>query len=129
FRTSADGEKLVAAVRSAAARASDSVPGTSIALQGGIVRLPLERTEESLRLCAEYGHCARAHGLGADEASLIGGGSDASTSSGLGIPSIDGLGPRGSGFHTKDEQIEVMSLVPKAQALARFLAGRVVRAG
>ena len=70
---------------------------------------------------------ARASGLGDEEAPLIGGGSDASTSSAMGIPSIDGLGPRGKGFHTKDEQIEVASLVPKAQALARFLAGEPPR--
>jgi glutamate carboxypeptidase len=44
----------------------------------------------------------------------------------LGIASIDGLGPRGSGFHTKDECIELGTLVPKAQALARFLALRGV---
>jgi glutamate carboxypeptidase len=41
-----------------------------------------------------------------------------------GIPSIDGLGPRGAGFHTHDEHIELGSLVPKAAALVRFLAGR-----
>jgi len=75
---------------------------------------------------AEYAGCARVHGLGGDEAPLIGGGSDASTTSAMGIPSIDGLGPRGSGFHTKDEQIDVSSLVPKAQALARFIAQRRV---
>ena len=68
--------------------------------------------------------CARASGLGGGEAALIGGGSDASTSSAMGIASIDGLGPRGIGFHTKDEHIERRSLVPKAQALARFLAAR-----
>jgi glutamate carboxypeptidase len=39
----------------------------------------------------------------------------------MGIASIDGLGPRGIGFHTKDEQIEIATLVLKAQALARFL--------
>jgi glutamate carboxypeptidase len=85
--------------------------------------LPLERTPASLALCAEYAACARLSGLGDGEAPLIGGGSDASTSSAMGIPSIDGLGPRGEGFHTHDERIEVRSLVPKAQALARFLAG------
>ena len=73
---------------------------------------------------AAYAACARASGLGGDEAPLIGGGSDASTSSSMGIASIDGLGPRGVGFHTKDERIEVATLVPKAQALARFLASR-----
>ena len=56
------------------------------------------------------------------EAGLIGGGSDASTSGAMGIASIDGLGPRGIGFHTHDEQIEIGTLVQKAQALARFLA-------
>jgi glutamate carboxypeptidase len=71
-----------------------------------------------------YGACARAYGLGDGEAALVGGGSDASTSSAMGIPSIDGLGPRGTGFHTHDEQIEIATLVPKAQALAHFLATR-----
>ncbi len=42
----------------------------------------------------------------------------------MGIPSIDGLGPRGKGFHTVDEFIEVGTLIPKAAALARFLASR-----
>ena len=95
--------------------------GASITLQGGIARFPLERSDESAALLAAYAACARASGLGGDEAPLIGGGSDASTTSTMGIASIDGLGPRGIGFHTKDEQIEVASLVPKAQALARFL--------
>jgi glutamate carboxypeptidase len=39
----------------------------------------------------------------------------------INIASIDGLGPRGIGFHTKDEQIELATLILKAQALARFL--------
>jgi glutamate carboxypeptidase len=124
FCTRADGEQLVRALRSVADDAAASVPGTRIELQGGVARLPLERTDASARLCADYAACARAHGLGADEAPLIGGGSDASTAAGLGIPAIDGLGPRGAGFHTKDERIELASLVPKAQALARFLAQR-----
>jgi glutamate carboxypeptidase len=124
FCTRADGDALVERVRAGAAEAAAGVPGTRIELQGGVSRIPLERTEASAKLLVEYGVCARAHGLGADEAPLIGGGSDASTSSGLGIPSIDGMGPRGSGFHTKDELIEVSTLVPKAQALARFLATR-----
>ena len=127
FCTGADGEALVARVRAVAEEASSGVPGTRIELHGGVSRTPLERSDASARLLAEYAACARAHGLGSSEAPLIGGGSDASTSSALGIPSIDGLGPRGTGFHTKDELIEVASLVPKAQALAMFLAGRAYR--
>ncbi|HZU81527.1 MAG TPA: M20/M25/M40 family metallo-hydrolase [Polyangiaceae bacterium] len=124
FCTRADGDRLVASLHRAAEASAASVPGTRIELHGGVARAPLERTDASAALCAEYAACARAHGLGADEAPLIGGGSDASTAAALGIPAIDGLGPRGSGFHTHDEQIELATLVPKAQALARFLALR-----
>jgi glutamate carboxypeptidase len=44
----------------------------------------------------------------------------------MGIPTIDGLGPRGAGFHTPEERVELSSLVPKATALARFLGRRAV---
>ena len=83
--------------------------------------MPLERTEASRALFEAYAAHAKAVGLGHEEAPLIAGGSDASTTSAEGIPSIDGLGPRGSGFHTKEELIEIESLEPKALALARLL--------
>lgn len=122
FETRADGEALVAALSRAAEECAAAVPGTRLEIGGGIARLPLERTDASAKLMEDYGACARASGLGAGEAPLIGGGSDASTAAAIGVASIDGLGPRGIGFHTKDEQIEVRTLVQKAQALARFLA-------
>lgn len=120
FTTVADAEALVEAVRRAAEDAA--LPGTSIALEGGIARHPMEASDASRALMQRYAACAIASGLGAGEAPLIGGGSDASTSSAMGIASIDGLGPRGKGFHTRDEQIEIATMIPKAQALARFLA-------
>jgi glutamate carboxypeptidase len=122
FESRADGEALVLALREAAEECAASVQGTRIEIEGGIARLPLERTEASVRLMESYGAAAKASGLGSGEAALIGGGSDASTAHAMGIAAIDGLGPRGIGFHTKDEQIEVATLVQKAQALARFLA-------
>ena len=125
FERIADGEATFAALRAAAAEAAASLPGTEISVGGGPARLPLERTPENLALYREYAACARAAGLGDGESPLLGGGSDASTTAAMGIPSIDGLGPRGSGFHTKDELIEVATLVPKAEALAAFVAGRV----
>ncbi len=121
FESRADGEALVEALKKVAEECAASVQGTRIEIEGGIARLPLERTDASVRLMESYGEAARASGLGSGEAGLIGGGSDASTSHAMGIASIDGLGPRGIGFHTKDEQIEVRTLVQKAQALARFL--------
>jgi glutamate carboxypeptidase len=120
FETTADGEALVESLKRAATE--HGVEGVTIETKGGVARQPLERTEASATLRDLYGACARACGLGDGEAGLIGGGSDASTSSAMGIASIDGLGPRGLGFHTKDEQIEIATLVLKARALALLLA-------
>lgn len=124
FERTADGEAVVERLQDAAKKSAESIPGTRITMSGGIARQPLERTEASGRLAQSYGACARAVGLGDGEAPLVGGGSDASTSSIMGIASIDGLGPRGTGFHTKDELVEIATLVPKARALARFLLAR-----
>ena len=60
-------------------------------------------------------------------AALLGGGSDANTIAPLGVPAIDGLGPRGAGFHTTNEYVELATFVPKAEALVRFLWGRRAR--
>jgi glutamate carboxypeptidase len=128
FSSREDGEALVSALHAAAKEAAASLAGSSIELSGGISRTPLARSTASERLYAEYAACATTAGLGATEAPLVGGGSDANTLSALGVPCIDALGPRGSGFHTKEELIEIATLVPKAEALARFLCGRLERA-
>lgn len=124
YETVADAEALVAALRTAAAQAAQAVPGVRIEVSGGANRLPLERTPASAALRAEYAACARAAGLGDGEAALLGGGSDANTVAPLGVPAIDGLGPRGAGFHTTTEYVELATFVPKAEALVRFLWGR-----
>ena len=129
YLTRADGEALTQRLREVAEHAGAAVPGTRVELSGGVGREPLERTPANVALMEAYARAARASGLGAGEAPLIGGGSDASTSAAMGIASIDGLGPRGKGFHTVDEHIEVETLVPKAEALARFLAERAGAAG
>lgn len=116
------GQSAVEALLHAAARAAESaVEGTRLEVDVQITRKPWARTAASRQLAERYGVAQRAAGLLAGEASLIGGGSDANTVGALGIPAIDGLGPRGSGFHTKNEQIELSSLLPKAEALLRFL--------
>lgn len=126
FLTAPDGEATLASVRAIADQAASSVAGAKIEVRGGISRVPLERTDASAALCAEYAACARASGLGADEAPLIGGGSDANTVAAAGVPAIDGLGPRGKGFHTVDEFIERATLVPKTEALVRFLVAHAL---
>jgi glutamate carboxypeptidase len=122
YETADAGRALEAGLEAAAREAA--LPGTRIVLSRASARAPLEATSASRALAAEYGACQRESGLGAGEAPLAGGGSDACTTGEAGVPSIDGLGPRGAGFHTPHEEVDLASLVPKAQALLRFLAGR-----
>jgi glutamate carboxypeptidase len=122
YETSEAGRTLEAALERVAQEAA--VPGTRVVLSRRTARAPLERTPASAALAAEYGACQRESGLGSGEAPLAGGASDACTTGAEGVPSIDGLGPRGAGYHTTREEIDLGSLVPKAQALLRFLARR-----
>lgn len=119
FERVADAHALLELLRTAAEEVA--LPGTRLSLHGGIKRLPLERSEASLTLYARYAECQRLAGLGTDEHPLVGGGSDANTVAGVGLAAIDGLGPRGAGFHTTEEYVEPSSFGPKAEALLRFL--------
>jgi glutamate carboxypeptidase len=119
FETVADAEALLARLRAGAETVA--LPGTQLTLTGGIKRLPMERTAASAALYEAYAQCQREAGLGAGEHALVGGGSDANTVAGVGLPAIDGLGLRGRGFHTTSEYIELDSFKPKAEALLRFL--------
>ena len=124
FESVGDAQSLLATLHELAQRCA--LPGTRIELQGGIKRLPMEKTPASEALYREYAACQRAAGMGDEEQPLVGGGSDANTVSAVGLPAIDGLGPRGGGFHTLDEFVELDSFAPKAEALLRFLWGRQV---
>jgi glutamate carboxypeptidase len=50
-----------------------------------------------------------------------GGASDANTTAGLGVPTLDGLGPIGGGDHSEDEYLELDSIVPRTTLLAALL--------
>jgi glutamate carboxypeptidase len=123
FETRPDADKLIQSLEAVAAEAARGVPGTKLEVALNSLRLPMEASDASLALMKAYGACASAVGLGAIESPRVGGGSDGCTSSAMGIPSIDALGPRGKGFHTKDEYIEAETLVSRAQALAMHLLG------
>jgi len=120
YLRAADGDELLGEMR-AIAKHLEAESGARFHLEGGIRRAPLERSPESLALMERYAEAAATAGLGHKEAPLIGGGSDASTTSALGIPTLDGLGPRGRGFHSHQEFIEISSLHLRAEALLRFL--------
>jgi glutamate carboxypeptidase len=120
YVSAAQGDALRAAIADAARRIGAET-GATIEVTGGVHRPPLERTAASGALYETYARRAVAAGLGGGEAGLIGGGSDANNISALGVACIDGLGPRGKGFHTHDEYIEWRTIVPRAQALVATL--------
>jgi glutamate carboxypeptidase len=51
-----------------------------------------------------------------------GGGSDGCFTSAQGVPTIDGLGPVGDGYHTRDEFVQVSTLAERAALSAALLA-------
>lgn len=123
FQTPAEGEQLVMKLKALATSAAATVPGSRVEVEQGPMRPPMNKAEGVDELRRRYGKCARAVGLSDDEAPRQGGGSDGNTAAALGIATIDGLGPRGKGFHTHDEQIEFESLLQRTRALTAFLAG------
>lgn len=123
FNRVADADELMRRLHDASVRCA--APNTQLDLRGGIKRLPMELTAASQALYEEYAACQRAAGLGHRQHPLVGGGSDANTVAAIGVPTIDGLGPRGAGFHTHQEYVELDSFGPKAEALLCFLLGRM----
>jgi len=97
------------------------VPNAQVKVEPMSGRIPMEKLPGTDALVKKYGAIAKAHGLSAEEAPPQGGGSDGNTAAAMGIPTIDALGPRGKGFHTPDEYIEVETLISRARALADFL--------
>ena len=51
----------------------------------------------------------------------VGGGSDANLTAVLGIPTLDGLGPIGAGFHSEDEWLDLASIEPRIRLLQQVL--------
>jgi glutamate carboxypeptidase len=82
---------------------------------------PMEKLEASGRLVDHAVALADALGFGLHDAST-GGASDANTTAGMGVPTIDGLGPIGGHDHAPDEYLETTSIVPRTTLLAGLIA-------
>jgi glutamate carboxypeptidase len=94
--------------------------GTRLELSGGVDRPPLERTPqvEALYRVAR----AAARDLGQDLAEgPAGGGSDGNFTGAIGVPTLDGLGPRGDGAHASHEHVEIDDLPWRAAFVAELL--------
>jgi glutamate carboxypeptidase len=53
---------------------------------------------------------------------MSGGGSDGNFTGAMGVATLDGLGPGGTGQHTLEEHIDIASLAPRGRLLAGLLA-------
>jgi glutamate carboxypeptidase len=82
---------------------------------------PMEKLERSGRLVAHAVGLACELGFGLHDAAT-GGASDANTTAGLGVPTLDGLGPIGGLDHAPGEYLEVGSIVPRTTLLAGLIA-------
>ena len=97
-----------------------TAPGTEIELVPGVVR-PFwhasagDQTlyETASRIAAELGFDLPGE--------TSGGGSDGNFTGAMGIPTLDGLGPRGDLLHTQGEHIVVDSLAERGRLLAGLL--------
>ena len=83
---------------------------------------PMEKTKASARLFEEARELAESIGQSL-KGGKTGGGSDASIAAGMGIPTLDGLGPDGDGIHAEHEHILLSSLVERAALLTKLLTG------
>lgn len=114
--TRADAERVE---RAMAALASDT-PGVTLRVTGGINRPPLERTPGVVDLYHRARSVAEALGLELGEGAT-GGGSDGNFTAARGVPTLDGLGPRGAGAHALGEHVLLEPLAGRAALIAGLL--------
>jgi glutamate carboxypeptidase len=91
-----------------------------LTLEGGINRMPMERTAGVAALYKKAQTIATQIGWKLEEAA-VGGGSDGNFTAALGVPTLDGMGGEGEGAHAVHEHI-VISELPKRTLL---LAGMI----
>jgi glutamate carboxypeptidase len=116
FMTMEEAERVDAAIKGL----TPVLPGARLEVTGGINRPPLVRTEATGALFARARSLAAELGFDLAE-SGTGGGSDGNFTSGVGCPTLDGLGVCGDGLHTFDEYLEIDSLPKRAALLTRLL--------
>jgi glutamate carboxypeptidase len=100
--------------------ASPAVPDVTIEVETMHAWAPMEKLERSGRLADHVIALATRLGFQTKDVAT-GGASDANTTSGMGVPSIDGLCPIGGLDHAPVEYLEVDSIVPRTALFAALL--------
>jgi glutamate carboxypeptidase len=96
------------------------VPDTSVDVHVMHGWRPMEKLARSGRLVEHAKVVAQRLGFEVHD-TATGGASDANTTSGMGVPSLDGLGPIGGNDHAPAEYLDVDSIVPRTAMLAGLL--------
>lgn len=96
------------------------LPGAKLSVYQDSVRVPMEFNDQ---MQADF---KRAQEIGAElgltvRGDVAGGGSDGNLTASMGIPTLDGLGPDGSGPHALHEHVLVASLPRRAALVAGIL--------
>src|SRR5690606_4825393 len=99
-----------------------STPNTRACVTHEGMFLPLEPSEESLRLLERYRACAESLRFTVKGEST-GGSADSGLTASVGAPTLCATGPVGGDVHTEREWCRLETLVPRAQALALTILG------
>ncbi len=94
---------------------------TRFTVTRGVTRPVWEPSEATLKLFGLAREVAQELGWSLEHDSA-GGGSDANFTGAAGLPSLDGLGLLGAGYHTLEEHIELESLLQRTRLMAGLLA-------
>jgi glutamate carboxypeptidase len=94
--------------------------GAAIEVEGGIHRPPMEPLSRNRALLATAQRLGHELGLSLEDAGLVGGGSDANTTS-VFTGTLDGLGPIGEGSHARDERIDTTQFPERTALLALLI--------
>ncbi len=125
YKEPSDRDEIMARLHEIVARSS--IPGTraTLAIRGEFV--PLTQDAAAARAFALYREAAAEAGLDILP-NFAGGCADSGFTAAQGAPTLCAVGPVGGKAHSPEEYLEVASLVPRAQALARAIL-RLDRAG
>jgi len=105
-------------------RLAPRLPGTSVAISGGLNRPPMQRAATTQLFALAEAAAARA-GLPALHGVEVGGGSDGNFTAGLGVPTLDGLGAVGAGAHAEGEHV-LLDAMPSRAALVALLTEQLL---
>lgn len=111
-------ERTEAAIHELAA--APAVGGTRVVIREIARHWPMEKLPAAARLIDHAQALAQRLGFSVRDAAT-GGASDANTTAGMGVPTLDGLGPIGGDDHSVDEWLDVSSIVPRTTLLTALL--------